>query len=253
MQSFSELRVPDREEVDSIADDLGVPERMKHDFISWITDLAKDINEARLNPSTLDIPTPTTRYPLKSAAQALGKAHAAISSVMLLQDMEHSTDLHGSLAVLLGRGGSDRLTAMSAVLSQVDSKTEPLASVFQMAVENHTNCRASGYGAPFHDLSSLLAILEHLVARERPAFASLGGRPKDRLRAYVLKDLKALYQSTFVKRATTAPGGKYVRLCQHVFDSFGMSTEGLDEAAKRVLKSTANSRSAQPRGPKPPL
>ena len=251
MKVHPKIRIPEPEELALIADDLGVPVKMKPDFITWIKDLAEILDESRV---TLNDPYAGQRWAreaLKAAKQALSKAASEISRQALLLDMWTSTDLQSGLDALLGRDAVAHLAILEQAI--LDSSTDPgtLSSALQTSAMNRAVDVGTGrrsYDAPYDDLSRLISVLGQLVGHELRTFKSRGGRPENRIRRQIFKELLELYKGIFSEPATSAPNGKYGRLCQHVFESFDIPTEGLEVAVKRFLKSSAPSPNAQPSG-----
>jgi hypothetical protein len=251
MKVHPKIRIPGPVELALIADDLGVPVKMKPDFITWIKDLAEILDECRVTLNDPYAGQRAAREALKSAEQALARAASEIRGQSLFLDMVTSTDLQSGLDVLLGRDAVTHLAILEQAIS--DSSTDPgtLSSALQTSAQNRTvNVRTARrrYDAPYDDLSRLISVLGQLVGYELRTFKSRGGRPEDRIRRQIFKELLELYRGIFSEPATSAPNGRYGRLCQHVFESFDIPTEGLDVAIKRFLKSVAASHNVKPSG-----
>jgi len=218
---------------------------MKLDFITCIEHLAEIVNEVRVGLNDPYKDYRRGREALKAAGRALAKASAEISDQALVLDMEASKGLQDGLDALLGREGVSRVAAVKKALMETFHGKEPLSSL--LPIVDRQKAKRAGtdertFDTPYHDLGVLLSVLERLVSNEIRALRSQGGRQRDRIRWHIHKELLELHDSIFSKPATSAPNGTYGRLCQHVFDSFDMSTDGLEEAIKRFLRPTATSR-----------
>jgi hypothetical protein len=62
-----------------------------------------------------------------------------------------------------------------------------------------------------------------------------GGAPGKLYRNYVIQELASIYHGVHGKPPTTTPGGGFVTMCQHVLDSVGLKTDGVEKAVDRIL------------------
>jgi hypothetical protein len=245
MKVHPKIRIPEPEELALIADDLGVPVKIKPHFISWIRDLAEILDECRVTLTDPYAGQRAAREALKAAEQALAKAASEITSHAFFLDLWTSTDLQSGLDVLLGRDAVGHLAILEQAILESSTDAGSFSSALQTTAKNRTvnlGMARRSYDAPYDELSRLIPVLGQLVGHELRTYKSRGGRPEDRIRRLIFKELLELYRGIYSEPATSAPNGRYVDLCEKVFDSFGISTEGLEVAIKRFLRSSTTSR-----------
>ncbi|PSL12640.1 hypothetical protein [Shimia abyssi] len=103
------------------------------------------------------------------------------------------------------------------------------------STENETGSGKNSYTSDM--FIGLLALLQEWLEEELTSGKeSVGGRPRNERRFGLLLEVFILHNTVFDHPATSAPGGTYSHMCHLLFESFGESTVGLEEAIKRFQK-----------------
>ncbi|CUJ81334.1 hypothetical protein PH7735_00006 [Shimia thalassica] len=179
---------------------------------------------------------------LQKTAQRLGEVIEEFCQHRLTLHFLASPELSRTLALLLNQPDANALFPDLSFIIPNPSNVEylPQLSNFEGlgAIDGSISKDISIKYAEDPDL----ALISLLRALHKPLEQSLegdwhnkGGRRSDRIREYTLKTLLALHDKVFGSRATSTPTGKFCTMCHYLFESFGESTDGLDEAIKRFL------------------
>lgn len=228
-----------REEIDMISVNLNVPENKRTQFIDEIIQLSDFMNNYqdfdRYLPKLRSLWSPE---PLLKANQDLKKVINVLKENWFAINRITSTDFRRKLAQLIdhpnARAILPKLTFVTYDdIPQVDNLLKE--KVEKANIEDGSSVTYSK--DPATTLVDLLNLLQMALATELEGRRkNTGGRPSTWLREHAIKELLSLHHSTFDKPATPTPGGPFSSMCHDLFESFGQSTDGLDEAIKRFLK-----------------
>jgi hypothetical protein len=228
-----------RGEIEIIAADLNVPESKRAQFVDEAMQLSDFLEEFQGFEQYL----PSLRSleaiePLIRANQEFKRVIDCLQENWFALNRNTSIDFRRKLAQLLDHPNAsailpeltfvtfDEIPQMGNFLKEKVKKTD---------AEDGTSITYSNN--PATTLVNLLNLLQTALAAELEGRRkNSGGRPPKWVRGHCIKELQSLHDSTFDKPATTTPCGPFSNMCHFLFESFGQSTDGLDEAIKRFLR-----------------
>lgn len=234
---------PERSEIEEIAEVLSVPASKREGFILGAMELAEIFDYAR---NAMNDPRAERREAirqLEAVLNSLEKARRSAESRAPYFNFSLSSEFSKTIGTIVSQPGVQRFLSEPQPVSPYDQRADFAPEVFGQTEPNDgkadENCDVQAAFADFTGtaLASLLEMQCRLVAAEiRRQKRYSGGRPRNRLRVFMLRDLQKLHDFAFSQRATSAPGGTFNRMCELLFDSYGEPTEGLETAIKRFLK-----------------
>ena len=174
--------------------------------------------------------------PLERASMDLKKGIDLLREHELVLNRAISIDFRRTLVELLDHPKAHALLPDCKFASLDSYLREPESLADRL--ENMKTADGKSYEAPAENLIALLDLLQkHLSQDLQRREQNAGGRPPKRwLRERSIQGLLVLHGEMFEEPATPTPDGKFSAMCHLLFESFGESTDGLDEAIKRFLR-----------------
>jgi len=231
-------------EIEIIADELGVPSGKRQYFLKEAYELVYVYSNLRKEIFTDSrIFKKDAIKALLSAEKSIGKAVQIMRPNLMYLSLTFSPEISKNLAHLLNHPSAKSLLPEERFVSPNVYNIDSIPQFMMLAHESPNilddiagdmTTYAEEPASTFVNLLELLQIMLALEIRNHKS--SSGGRPKDRIRFHLLKEILSLHERVFEERATSAPGGLYSRLCCALFESCNESIDGLEEAIKRFLR-----------------
>jgi hypothetical protein len=233
------LAIPSKDELAEIASDvLKIPHVQISYFVETVRGISSTLIDFRERGISPNDATRRTKRALSAAHKNLQKSHEAVASE------EHLLGQYLNVRITENLGATLSLTGMRQLLEEQfpfslderdlelaikrsrDGGTGWITDEFQRVAQQI----AADYPAQtLINLTGLLSrVLEQqLVLLEPPS----RGQPKNQERLFALSRLSRCHKVLFDIKPTSAPNGKFCKMCEQVFASVGLGTDGLETTA----------------------
>jgi hypothetical protein len=235
------VRRPTADELLEVADLLNLSSEGSDKFVDSVNHLWAELDAALRQGIN---PLEARRRRLKALKEThahLRRARAALMSEHEFLDMPLAVLMATDWGVLFSPEAVRQLSPASGYprLSEIDVRnalkrerdpTRPLELLLQRSVVGLL-CEA-----PTEAIIGLFSTFEASIAGVIAAEANYrGGRPKDATRVHALERLHQLHLA-LLGQPTATSGGSYMQLCEHVLESLGLPSGGLEASIKRHLR-----------------